>query len=166
MAAISIQVTPQGIRSVIVEQELVFFIGPSPHNPLRSVTDYDRRVEDVLPFLAETGARHAEFQAAVAAALGVPIKHLETSLRSGGKHGVICPNLCLDLVASEAADGTPLFHLSSPRNGAALCRALIHLLDADWVDVWWIGTLGIAQITCERAGRVVCFKGNGKTEEL
>ncbi|EXI63705.1 MAG: hypothetical protein AW08_03919 [Candidatus Accumulibacter adjunctus] len=45
MAAISIQVTPQGIRSVMVEQELVFFIGPSPDNPLGSVPDYDRRVD-------------------------------------------------------------------------------------------------------------------------
>lgn len=166
MAAVLIQVTPQGIRSSVVEQELVFFIGPSPDNPLTSRADYEHRVEDVRPLLAETGARHAEFEAAVASTHGTPISTLATSLRHGGKRGLSCPNLCLDAVASRTANGTPLFQISTPHKAAALCLALIRLLDADWIDVWWMGTLGTAQITCERAGRAVWFKGNGKSEEL
>ena len=166
MAAISIQLTPQGIRSIVVEQELVFFIGPSPTNRLNDIKDYMRRVEDVEPYLDEADDRRADLVSAVSRAYGVPVRTLATSLRQGGKRDVSCPNLCLDLVESDTEDGTPLFHISDPHNGAALCRGLITLFDADWVDLWWMGSLGNAQVTCERDGRALWLKGQGRTEEV
>ncbi len=166
MAAVSIQFTPQGVRSVVVEQELVFFIGTSPTNSLDDLADYERRVKEIEPLLDQSGERYAELVAIVERAYAVEIGPLKASLRFGGMRGVMSPNLCIDLVATETCAGKPLFTISDPRNGAAICRALISLLDADWVDLWWMGTLGHARLTCERNGKAVWFKSSGKTEEI
>lgn len=123
MAAVLIQVTPQGTRSSVVEQELVFFIGPSPDNPLTSLADYEHRVEDVRPLLAETGARHAEFEAAVASTYGTPISTLATSLRLGGKRHLLPPTSASTLSlreprtarhSSRSAPPTRLRHFAWP----------------------------------------------------
>jgi hypothetical protein len=150
MVVISKQVTPQGNRPTVVKQDFVFFIGPSPENRLDTIADYGRRVEDVKPFLANGGERHNELLAAASRAYGVTIKTLATSLSQGGMRDVSCPNLRLDLVASETDDGTPLVAISNGHNGDALCRWLIRLLNAEWVDLWWMGTLGYAQLKCDR----------------
>ena len=107
-------------------------------------------LKSIAELPAKGGERHDELLAAAARAYGVTIKTLATSLCQGGMRGVSCPNLRLDLIASETTAGTPLVEISNGHNGEALCRWLIRLLNAEWVDLWWMGTLGYAQITCDR----------------
>lgn len=164
-ASVSIQFTPQGVRSVAVQQELIFFIGPSPSNPLADIADFKRRLAETEPFISG-GKRHEELVALFSESYGVPIKRLVATARMGGMHGLPCPNLCIDLVESETEDDRPLFVLCDPHKDVNNCRGLIRLLDADWVNVWWSGTQGHAQLTCERSGKAVWVKSNGKQEVL
>jgi hypothetical protein len=127
MSAISIQVTPSGIRSVVVDQELIFFIGSSPTNPLATTTDYASRDLEVSRLLADGGDRHTELRPLFTVAYGVPIQNLATSLRRGGKRGLSCPNLCIDLVESVAEDGTSIF-VSPVR--VRICSGCL---------IWWSG---------------------------
>jgi hypothetical protein len=163
--AVSIQITPQGVRSVVVEQELIFFIGPSPINRLDKRGDFERRMAEVDPFITG-GSRHSELVDLFERSYGVRIKTLAATVRSGGMKGHHCPNLCIDLVESVIEGGACLFQVCDPHKDINNCRGLITLLDADWVNLWWMGSLGNAQLTCERSGEAVWFKGNGKQEVL
>lgn len=164
-AAVSIQFTPQGIRSVVVEQELVFFIGPAPHNPLVDMKDYERRFAEVEPFIM-SGERYDELRHLFEKSYGTAIKRLAVTVRQGGMKDHPCPNLCIDLVESVTENETSLFQLSDPHKDIETCRGLIRLLDADWVNLWWMGSLGFAQLTCERNGKAIWFKRNGHQEVL
>jgi hypothetical protein len=166
MAAVSIQLTPQGFRSHVVQQELIFFIGSSPANPLETLAGRASRDVEAARFLADGGDRYPELLSLFTNAYGVPIQALATSLRQGGKRGLSCPNLCVDLVESISEDGAPLFQLSDPHKDVNVCRGLIRLLNADWVDLWWMGSLGNAQVNCDGSGHAVWFKGNGQQEVL
>lgn len=163
MAAISIKPTENGVSVSIVAQELVFFIGPSPANSLASLSDYERRADEVRAYLVP-GTAYDQLLQSVSLAYGEPVANLALALRLGGKRDLSCPNLCIDLVESLTADGRPLYVLSKPTADASLCRSLIRLLDADWVDLWWMGTIGNAQINCDRNGYAIWFKGNGGKE--
>lgn len=148
-ASISNRALPRGVQAGTVVQELVFFIGPSPSNLLSSSADFERRIAETEQLLAGEPL-HAELKGLFELAYSVKIKRLEVTVRSGGKRGVMCPNLCVDLVKSVTDDGIILYRLSNPSTDTQICQGLIYLLDADWIDFWWMGSLGAAQINCER----------------
>jgi hypothetical protein len=165
-AAISIQLTPQGVRSVVVQQELIFFIGPSSANRLTNATEFHGREDELKPLMAENGQAQGAIHRLFEAAYGVPIKRLKMHLTSGGKRGLICPNLHVDLVESLTEDNRCLVSICHPHKDVQVCRSLIQWLDADWVDLWWLGSLGNAQLDCERNGSALCIKRNGEEEVL
>jgi hypothetical protein len=137
-----------------------------PDNRLSSETEYRWRENEVKNLLTDDWMPHDVLHGLFEKAYDVSIKHLHVGITSGGKRGFHCPNLHVDLVKSCTADDTLLFRLSSPRTDERVCRALIQLLDADWVDLWWMGSLGNAQLNCDRSGKSVLFPGNGKQEVL
>lgn len=161
MAAILVEITPQGPRVRQLQQQLIFFIGPSGSNPLCDINDYNRRKAEVQ---AIVDAPEARLKEVIGRAYGVVIEHLTLNVVQGGKRGVACPNLVIDLVESRTEGGEMLASISTPENGAACCRGLISLFDADFVDAWWTGTQGHAQIECVRDGTAILSNNGGKRE--
>jgi len=161
MAAILVDITPQGPRVRELRQQLIFFIGPSTLNPLRDMGDYARREAEVK---AIADAPEARLKDIIGRAYGVAITHLALEVAQGAKGDFSCPNLVVDLVASTTTGGDMLASISNPDNGAACCRALIALFDADFVDAWWTGTQGHAQIECVRDGTAILSNNRGKRE--
>jgi hypothetical protein len=161
MSAILVEITPQGPRVCELRQQLIFFIGPSGSNTLHDMDDYARRAAEVRA-LAEPPDKR--LMGAIGRAYGTAIAHLVLNVVQGGMRGLACPNLVVDLVESKTEGGEMLASISNPENGAACCRALIELFDADFVDVWWTGTQGHAQIECERNGTAILANNRGKRE--
>lgn len=98
MTAISIRPTPSGTRVVVVQQELVFFIGPCAVNRLETTDDYKRRFQEVAEAIDTKTTVFQKTRLAIESAYGVRLDKLSLSVRQGGKRGVSCPNLCIDLV--------------------------------------------------------------------
>ena len=164
-AALSIQFTPDGPRTIAVDQNLVFSIGPSPTNPLRDIADFELRLAETEPFVTG-GSRHEELVQCFEEAYKTSIKTLIAVVGQGAILDHPCPNLHVDLVESVTDNDQPLFTLSEPQRDVNVCRDLIDLLDADWVHLWWVGSLGSAELACDRDGTAVWSGRKGKKEAL
>lgn len=163
MPAVNIELTPRGPRVTVLEQQIIFFIGPSSSNRLNDMEDYRRRLAEVESHAGRNGS-DLVLRKLVARAYGVEDVILKLDIAQGGMRGVSCPNLVVNIVESTVVGGPMLCAISTPENGVACCRALIDLFDADWVDAWWVGTQGNAQITCERGGKAILCGNRGQRE--
>jgi hypothetical protein len=116
--------------------ELLFFIGPSKDNPLKTEEDYQRREDEVRCLLNADHENFARLEVALLHAFGAATDRLLAEVRQGGWKGTICPNLCINTGRSTFVKGDTLYSAVTREVAEDLGRSLMTILGAEWVACW------------------------------
>lgn len=120
-------------------QDLVFFIGPIRGETLANEAEFDDRMEDAKQLFKSDSSGTSLIETVLEMGLGQDIKTIVASRTTGGMRGTLCPNVCIDAVASQVVGGRAFVTLINKEGVLRMCKLLQTKLYAEWTDAWYHG---------------------------